>query len=130
MRKRKARQRQHKLIGFKAYTDTDADLLAWWEGIRPGDRSEALRELIRMALGYQMRQPNATYDLPAVQADMVWMREALTDLPGYLEQVIQYVAAHAVVLPENHNPSASQNGAGMSDEAAMRRERRMKKAKW
>ena len=52
MRKHKAKQRQHKLIGFKAYIDTGADLLAWWEGIRPRDRSETLRGLIRMALGY------------------------------------------------------------------------------
>ena len=130
MRKRKAKQRQHKLIGFKAYTDTDADLLAWWEGIRPGDRSEALRDLIRVALGYQLRQPKTTYDLAAVQADMTWLREALTDLPGYVEQVIQYVAAHATVMPATNNPNASQNGASMSDEAALRREQRMKQAKW
>ena len=130
MRKRKSKQRQHKLIGFKAYTDTDADLLAWWEGIRPGDRSEALRELIRVALGYQLRQPKTSYDLFAVQQDINWMREALTDLPGYVEQVIQYVAAHAVVMPENPNQRVVQNGASMSDETATRRERRLKQAKW
>ncbi len=130
MRRRKAKPRQHKLIGFKAYTDTDADLLAWWESIEPGDRSDCLRELIRVALGYLPPPTNPADDLAAVRNDVAWMREALNDLPGYVEQVIQQVAAYAVVLPEARAPTAARNGPELSEQDASRREQHMKKAKW
>ncbi len=48
---RQKKKRQHKLIGFKAYFDTDADILDWWEGIADGERSHVIRDVIRAYLG-------------------------------------------------------------------------------
>ena len=33
MAKRKKQKRQHKTLSFKAFEDTDQDILDWWEGI-------------------------------------------------------------------------------------------------
>lgn len=131
MARRKRAKRQHRLIGFKAYTDTDADLLAWWERIPTGDRSETLRELLRLALGYavQRPQPASDGDLAAVQEELAWLRQALADLPGYVQQAIQ-TAAQTGVLRVSVSSGGTGNGTGMSDTDAIRREGRMKKTRW
>lgn len=41
------KRRRDRLIGFKAFEDTDQDVIDWWEGMEPGHRSRRLRELIR-----------------------------------------------------------------------------------
>ena len=65
MPKKKKSKRAFKLIAFKAYYDTDDDILNWWENIEEGERSDAMRELIREQLGIQ-RKPHkaAIIDLP------------------------------------------------------------------
>jgi hypothetical protein len=129
-RRRKQPKRQYKIIGFKAYTDTDADLLEWWESIDAGDRSEALRELMRIGLGYQPVRPRPEDSLVFIHDELAWMRTALSDLPGYVERVIQHVSANGVVLPEARAPTAAHNGHAINDQDALRREQRIKKAKW
>lgn len=131
MARRKRAKRQHRLIGFKAYTDTDADLLAWWESIPPGERSETLRELLRLALGYAVQRPQSAGDgdLAAVHKELAWLRQALADLPGYVQQAIQ-TAAEMGVLRADVSSDGVGNGAGMSDMDAARREGRMKKTRW
>lgn len=129
MTRRKTKKRRYKLIGFKAYTDTDADLLAWWENIAPGQRSDALRDLLRMALGYHQLTTKPDTDFSYVHDDIAWMRDALNELPGYIERVIQHVAANAILVqPENR--SVSDSVIQMSDDAAHRREERMKRKQW
>lgn len=129
MARRKAKKRGYKLIGFKAYTDTDADLLAWWEGIVSGQRSDALRDLLRLALGYHQIVTKPDTDLSHVHEDIAWMRDALNELPGYVERVIQHIAANAVV-PQQENRAMSDSKSQMSDDAARRREERMKRRQW
>ncbi|MEQ8676585.1 MAG: hypothetical protein RLP44_16205 [Aggregatilineales bacterium] len=126
MGRRKSKKRDYKLIGFKAYADTDADLLAWWESISVGQRSDALRDLLRLALGYHRLATKPDADLSQVVDDIAWMRDALTELPGYVERVIQHVAVNAVVVqPENRSASDT-----IGDDAARRREERMKRRQW
>ena len=43
MKIRKKPKRPHRLIAFKAFEDTDRDILDWWEGIEEGQRSETIR---------------------------------------------------------------------------------------
>ena len=129
-RQTKARKRQHKVIGFKAYADTDADLLAWWHGIAPGSRSDALRDLMRFALGYQPIQAKAVDPIAQVQDELVWMRTALNDLPGYVERVIQHVAENSVRRPKVRSPADANTQDDIGDDAALRRAQRMKKARW
>ncbi|GAB4523407.1 MAG: hypothetical protein OHK0046_37050 [Anaerolineae bacterium] len=145
MASRKSKRRQHKVIAFKAYYDDDADILSWWEGIQEGERSEALREVIRGHLGVpaKMRQTKmlagGIIDLPElmeVRRDTLWIRDALNDMPAYLERVIQHVAANVVVQQNMAQPPARASPAFASDEPALtesdaeRRTQRMRKATW
>ncbi len=99
MPRRKRANASYKLIAFKAYHDTDADILDWWESIEEGERSETIRDLIRGFLGMQpKRRKSPIIDLPElleVRQDTLWIRDALNDMPAYLERVIQHVAANA-----------------------------------
>jgi hypothetical protein len=134
MGRHKSKKRAYKLIGFKAYMDADADLLAWWESVPTGDRSEALRDLIRTELGYQVNKPTRANELALLREDSAWIRNAILELPHYVEQVIHYVTANTASLPEARAPTdvatLSTNGYGLNDQAAKRREQRMKKTQW
>jgi hypothetical protein len=138
--KHKNKRRQHKLIAFKAYHDTDADILNWWESIVEGERSEALRDLIRAFIGKPSR-PRKLLTIPElleVRQDTLWIRDALNDMPAYLERLVQYVAAttaaQGVLQPQAGTPS---NGSrppatelALSDSDSERRARRMRRASW
>ena len=56
MAKHKTKRREHKLIAFKAYYDTDEDILDWWEGIEEGERSDVIRDMIREHLVPQQNE--------------------------------------------------------------------------
>jgi len=138
MPRRKPKRRQHKLIAFKAYFDEDAEILDWWESIENGDRSEALREVIRGFLGMQpRRRKSPVIDLPElleVRQDTLWIRDALNDMPAYLERVIQHVAADAQpVTAYQEQPRASPvqiDEPSLTDAESQRRTQRMRNATW
>ena len=139
---KKKSKRGFKLIAFKAYYDTDQDILDWWEGIEEGERSDSIRDLIREQLGSVRRKPSKApiIDLPElleVRRDTLWIRDALNDMPAYLERVIQHVAANTAVQPVavgQHPPRASppvqRDEPALTDDDAERRTKRMRKATW
>jgi hypothetical protein len=121
----------------------DTDLIAWWNSIPRGSRNAVMKDMMRGYIeqnrgGYRpimprnIPQPFDPGRFTQVCDDAAWIRSALMDLPGYVERVIQHVAAVGVVQPNLRSP----NGNGVlqaedvSNEDAMRRESRMKKAKW
>ena len=134
-RKRKAK-RAFKLIAFKAYHDTDQDILDWWEGIEDGERSDALRDLIRSQLGVQRQSENTTeIELLAVRRDTVWIRDALNDLPVYLEQLMHELSANGPPIPNGQPPARASpanhvDDPALTDAEAQRRTRRLKRATW
>ena len=142
MPKRKPKKRTCRTITFKVFYDTDQDILDWWEGIEAGERSDAVRDLIREQLGSVRRKPSKApiIDLPElleVRRDTLWIRDALNDMPAYLERVIQHVAANTVIQPAvvgQHPPRASppvqNNEPALTDDDAERRTKRMRKATW
>lgn len=141
MSKRRAKKRNYRTITFKVYYDTDQDIVDWWEGIEEGERSDSIRDLIREQLGQQpYRRTTKNIDLPElleVRRDTLWIRDALNDMPAYLERVIQHVAANAVVEPiavGQHPPRASppvqRDEPALTDADAERRTKRMRKATW
>ena len=138
MPKKKKSKRVFKLIAFKAYYDTDQDILDWWEGIEDGDRSESLRGLIREHLGQQPRRRTKVIELPElveVRQDTIWIRDALNDMPAYLERVIQHVVANvqpiAVGQQSRASPTESRNNEpSLTDAESQRRTRKMRKATW
>jgi len=142
MPKRRPKKRNYRTITFKVYYDTDEDILDWWEGIEAGERSDAIRDLIREQLGQQpLRQtklsPTAIIDLPElmeVRRDTLWIKDALNDMPAYLERVIQHVAATAQVSvghPARASPEVvAKDEPALTDAETQRRTRRMKGATW
>ena len=121
----------------------DADLIAWWNSIPRGSRNAVMKDMMRDYIehnrgGYRpimprnVPQPFDPGRFTQVCDDAAWIRTALMDLPGYVERVIQHVAAVGGVQSNIRSP----NGNGVlqaedvSSEDAMRRESRMKKAKW
>jgi hypothetical protein len=140
MPKRKPKKRTYRTITFKVFYDTDEDILDWWEGIEVGERSDAIRDVIREQIGLQPHRKAKGIDLPElleVRRDTLWIRDALNDMPAYLERVIQHVAANTVVQPVTvgqHPPRASppvqNNEPALTDDDAERRTKRMRKATW
>ena len=141
MAKRKKQKRQHKTLSFKAFEDTDQDILDWWEEIEEGQRSDAIRELIRDHLtGRSGRERPRRRNDPALDAvpmaeiarvrdDTTWIREALHDMPSYLERVIQTVAAmQPAVVAGGGIPL--QTGPGLSTQDKTKREANMRKRTW
>ena len=132
-RKKKAPK---KGIGLKAFADTDADIIAWWEAMPNGERSRALREIIRAAIS--PRPMTAAKPLPHVPAvelvrvcdDTAWIRSALSDLPSYLEHMFSRVA---VVQGSNNQAemvSESETEARVAQEVIDRRRVNMKQSAW
>lgn len=142
MAKHRTKKRNYRMINFKVYYDTDQDILDWWEGIEAGERSDAVRDLIREQLGSVRRKPSKApiIDLPElleVRRDTLWIRDALNDMPAYLERVIQHVAANTVVQPmvlgqhpPRASPSVQKDEPALTNDDAERRTKRMRKATW
>jgi hypothetical protein len=139
MARPRRKRRQHKLIAFKAYYDNDADILDWWESIEEGERSAVIRDLIREHLELPTARPHGrTINLPElleVRQDTLWIRDALTDMPAYLERVIHNVAANAQPMVVGQQARASPMAVdgqetALTDGQAQRRTQRMKRATW
>lgn len=125
-----------KLIGFRAFYDRDDDILDWWENIPSGERSHVLRTLIRAyltgevivtPLGEDPAEFSTSVQLSRVQADTTWIRDAILEIPDYIEQVIsKKVKVIAAAPAETYNPS---NESASEDEAE-KRVARMQRKSW
>ncbi len=141
MKKRNTPKRAYRLIAFKAFEDTDQDLLDWWEAIEEGQRSESIRELIRDHLDSRnghhrsdrksVSEPEIVplMELARVRDDTAWIREALHDIPAYLEQVIQTVAAMQSETA-TAGTGVFQTGPSLSTQDKSQREANMRKKTW
>jgi len=126
------KRRASRNIGLKAFLDTDADLVRWWEEMPDGERSEALRRIIRSAISGntpQQVQPASDQHLGQVREDTAWIRQTLTDLPAYLERLMGHVAIAA-------KPDAAQDANEDTDaprllpEDLERRRAKIQKSRW
>lgn len=127
MSKGKSKKRNFKLISFKAFFDHDADILVWLKYQPPGERSNVLRSAIRFYMLYQQEQQE---QLAEVREDTDWIRRALLDMPGYLEDLFaQFRVAPVAAQPTPvNNPSPAQ--PALDDSSLERRKARMRKARW
>lgn len=117
--------REKTTLSLKAHPDTDADLIAWWQAIPAGARSDALRTLIRSALREGYPTP-----VERVLADTSWLREALMELPAYLEGVLSRVP-RAEPVPVALDPEAPDEAQARLDQAsAARRRAHVKQRGW
>ena len=139
MPRKKKNKRQFKLIAFKAYYDTDEDILDWWESIDDGERSDEIRDVIRDFIGLQPRRKAKLIHLPElteVRRDTIWIKDALNDMPAYLERMMEDVARNwQPMIVSQTQPRASpqpvrSDEPALTDTESQRRTQRMRKATW
>ncbi|MCB9452398.1 MAG: hypothetical protein H6672_13255 [Anaerolineaceae bacterium] len=136
-------QRKRATATVKMTYSEDSDLIAWWNSIPRGSRNAVMKDMMRAYIehnggGYRpilprnIPQPFDPGRFTQVCDDAAWIREALLDLPGYVERIIQQVAANGGVQSNSRSPTGQGvlQGADVSDEDAARRESRMKKTQW
>ncbi len=127
-------RREHKLIAFKAFFDTDRDILEWWEGMQEGIRSQVLRDLLRLYLqGLPLTDAARHHSLPLdgslmlqVREDTAWIRDALQHMPTCREGLRTHSAPDRITPDAGTQPADSQ----LSDEALARRRAKMGRAAW
>ena len=124
----------------KMNIEEDSDLIAWWSSLPLGSRNAIIKDMMREYIErnrgsyspiYPRSQPQPFDPRHFVQLvdDAAWIRTALMDLPGYVEQVIQHVAGMGLVGASRSYTGVSTH-TDMTDDAAERRARRLKKARW
>ncbi|NUQ05803.1 MAG: hypothetical protein HUU31_18070 [Anaerolineae bacterium] len=136
MSRKRPPKREHKLIAFKAFFDTDRDILEWWEGMQDGERSEVIRELLRgyvrgLSL-YEARRPKVSVDgnvVLQVLDDTAWIRGALNDMPAYLEGLLGRISIYTPP-PMQPESSAALSKDNLSNDALARRKAKMGKVGW
>jgi len=92
-RKRKGGERPSQYIGFRAFYDTDPDILQWWKELAYGDGSERLRAIIRQAMGATM---DKTDDVTQLSEQIEALRR---ELSAKMDQLIQQVASRPLAAP-------------------------------
>lgn len=133
-------RRKYKLIAFKAYYDEDEDILEWWEGIPDGERSEVIRDVVRQYLDLptKRRKKLIIPELSDVRRDTVWIRDALNELPEYMDRLIKGVAEavgnRPIVVQSGARASPQDNQDNENDDLTQdeteNRSKRMKNATW
>jgi hypothetical protein len=124
----------------KMHIEEDSDLVTWWHSLPLGSRNAIMKDLMRDYIEryrgsyspiYPRSQPQPFDPRHFVQLveDAAWIRSALMDLPGYVEQVIQQVAGMGLVAASGSYTGASTH-SDIPDDAAQRREQRLKQAQW
>lgn len=132
--------RTSKIIGFKAFYERDEDILDWWENMPMGERSHVLRSLIRSYLsgevvvtpsGEEAVNFSNSVQLARVQADTTRIRDAIMEIPEYLEQLVSTKLRVVQATPAAHEAGEVSTSAGAtSEDEAARRAARTKKASW
>lgn len=130
-------KREHKLIAFKAFFDTDRDILEWWEGMQDGERSEVIRELLRgyvrgLPLYEATRRPAVAVDGSVVlqlRDDTAWIRGALNEMPAYLEGLLGRISVYTPPAVQSE-PREMQRTDNLSNDALARRKAKMGKVGW
>ena len=118
-------------IGFKANPETDQDIITWWEALPAGERSRALRDIVRAAINGQAKPSNGNGHkeapmLEQVATDTAWVRSALMDLPGYLEALFSRIA----VVHAETQPVSAEEQSSLDQQSVERRRANMKRSTW
>lgn len=128
-----SRRRTSRNIGFKAFEDTDADILQWWESMPAGERSAALRKVIRAAItseGANHTGNGATPEMVQVAEDTAWLRSAMMELPNYLEGLFSRMPVAQVVTQSVSDEGQPAEQPRLDQVAVDRRRANMKRSSW
>jgi len=107
---RRRKKNNDKVISIRL-TDADGDLADWWDLLPEGERSQAVKELLRAHIGAQKPDPMAP------------IREAIQRMDDYLHQL----ASQGVMIGRNGTPEQNNE---LDPDDARRRAQRILKNKW
>ena len=108
-------------ITLKLLPGKDDDLIDWWLSIPVGGRQSLVKGVLRAYAQQALGLPP--------KDDATWIRETLSALPGYLEQVVARVAAAPPILTHKgtlSNPSHT----GLTGDEVERRGRKIARTRW
>ncbi len=128
-----SRRRKSRNIGFKAFEDTDTDILQWWDSMPSGERSAALRDLIRATITNDGANQNGNGHAPEivqVAADTAWLRSALMELPNYLEGLISRMPVAQAEVQAVSVQGQPEEQPKLDQVAVDRRRTNMKRSSW
>jgi hypothetical protein len=128
-----SRRRQNRNIGFRAFEDTDRDILDWWESMPSGERSAALRGLIRAVIGGQPKNANGNGHAPLMEqvaTDTAWLRSAFMELPAYLEGLLSRMPAAQAQSQTIDPDGQSAEQLSLDQQSVERRRANMKRSTW
>ena len=135
---KKNKKRSYRTITFKVYLDDDADILDWWDGIEAGERSDAIRDMIREFLGLPVRHRKRIQipGLHDMHRDILWIHNALNDMPDYLQNLMQQLASSRPIIVEQSRASPDEVQDNTTEEQPLdndeqkRRVGRMRNSTW
>jgi hypothetical protein len=128
-----SRRRKSRNIGFKAFEDTDTDILQWWESMPAGERSAALRKVIRATITNSVANRNGNGHAPEmvqVAEDTAWLRSAMMELPTYLEGLFSRMPVAQIVAQVVGSEGQPESQPTMDQVAVDRRRANMKRSSW
>ena len=102
-------------VTLKLTPGKDDDLIRWWLEQPVGERQRRIKALLRAQLDAEYIAAQRHHD------DVAWIREALADLPSYLEHVLR---------SEQPPPGHSEGPAHLSAAEKERRARRIARTSW
>lgn len=112
-------------LPLKLRPGQDDDLLTWYKAQPKGKRQEALRQALRAGMNGAM---NGRADMERIEMTTRAIWEAMNDLPGYLDTLMQRFAVTSVQIAP---PSIEAEPTPRVENAELeRRASRLKKAKW
>jgi hypothetical protein len=128
-----SRRRKSRNIGFRVFEDTDTDIVTWWESMPPGDRSAALRDMIRAGIsasGTKLNGNGHTPEMVQVAEDTAWLRAAMLELPTYLERLLSQLPAARADVQVVTADGQPEEQARLEQAAVDRRRANMKRSSW
>lgn len=111
-------KRQSRMVNFRVYTDTDADIVEWLDSMTEGEKSDVMRSALRAFITGQYVAAPTPESSPFDEI----MRQ-LADIQKRLATGVQMVAPSAV-------PIEQPSGPVLDDEQIARRNRKLAKQDW
>lgn len=134
MSRRSKQPSRSKVIAFKASRHEDSDILNWWERLPEGERSEALRGVIRAYLSsgsVASLEKQEAVPTQQIAEDTAWIRAALMELPGYLDRLVERTATARPVVAVSESAFAPEpETPRLEEEAIQRRRDKIGKTRW
>lgn len=119
-RAKRRRGRPSKIIGCKAFLDTDRDILEWWESIEESQRSHRLRGVVRMHLRGEAAQEQP---LEVIRQEVVVLRQEVQALTALIQV--------GVTLTPGPSPEArGEENQGLSQDEVEKRREKLARRKW